>query len=89
MIDINAMRLIDYLNAIPLEARDSFAERCGTSFDYLRQIGYGNRPCTEKMAINLERESNQALVCEVLCPATDWAYIRAAAAPGPLNTAPA
>lgn len=86
------MKLIDYLNAIPLAARDSFAQRCGTSFDYLRQIGYGNRPCTEKLAINLERESSQVLVCEVLCPSADWAYIRTAVPPVPsvhLGAAPA
>lgn len=75
------MKLIDYLNAIPVEARNSFAARCGTSFDYLRQIGYGNRPCTEKLAINLERESGRLLTCEELCPTTDWAFIRSTAAP--------
>ena len=82
------MKLIDYLNAIPVEARESFAARCGTSFDYLRQVGYGNRACTEKLAINLERESNRMLVCEELCPAADWAYIRAAPPPTRRRTAP-
>lgn len=75
------MKLIDYLNAIPVEARESFATRCGTSFDYLRQVGYGNRACTEKLAINLERESGRMLVCEELCPDADWAFIRAAPPP--------
>jgi DNA-binding transcriptional regulator YdaS (Cro superfamily) len=70
------MKLIDYLNAIPVEARDSFAARCGTSFNYLRQVGYGNRPCPEKLAVNLERESNRILLCEELCPQVDWAFIR-------------
>lgn len=69
--------LIEYLNAIPLTERDGFAARCGTSFDYLRQVGYGNRACTETLAINLERESDRALLCEQLCPKADWAYIRA------------
>lgn len=83
------MKLIDYLNAIPVEARDSFAKRCGTSFDYLRQIGYGNRPCPDKIAINLERESNRILVCEELCPETDWAFVRATTAPTRRRNAPA
>lgn len=73
--------LLDYLNAIPVEAREPFASRCGTSFDYLRQIGYGNRTCTEKLAINLERESGRALLCEALCPGADWAFIRATSMP--------
>lgn len=75
------MKLLDYLNAIPVEARDPFAKRCGTSFDYLRQIGYGNRPCTERIAINLERESGRILICEELCPDADWAFIRSTTPP--------
>lgn len=82
------MKLIDYLNAIPVEARDSFASRCGTSFNYLRQVGYGNRPCPEKLAINLERESNRILLCEELCPEVDWAFIRSTASPSRRRTAP-
>lgn len=83
------MKLIDYLNAIPVEARDPFAKRCGTSFDYLRQIGYGNRPCPEKIAINLERESNRILLCEELCPEADWAFIRSTNSPSRRRSAPA
>lgn len=83
------MKLIDYLNAIPVEARASFAARCGTSFNYLRQVGYGNRPCPEKLAINLERESNRILLCEVLCPETDWAFIRSTNPPDRRRTAQA
>ena len=83
------MKLIDYLNAIPVEARESFATRCGTSFNYLRQVGYGNRPCPEKLAINLERESNRILVCEELCPEADWAFIRANPPPARRRSAPA
>lgn len=83
------MKLIDYLNAIPVEARDPFAKRVGTSFDYLRQIGYGNRPCPEKIAINLERESNRILLCEELCPEADWAFIRATNHPSRRRAAPA
>lgn len=75
------MKLIDYLNAMPLTARKSFAKRCGTSFDYLRQVAYGNRACKEALAINLERESGQMLTCEALCPDADWAYIRSTTAP--------
>ena len=73
------MKLIDYLNAMPVEARASFAKKCGTSFDYLRQVGYGNRACSEKLAIVLERETNRELICEFLCPSADWAFIRATA----------
>lgn len=70
-------KLLDLLNAIPQEDRDSFAHRCSTSFDYLRQIGYGNRACRESLAINIEREMRGAITCEELCPEADWGYIRA------------
>lgn len=76
-------KLLAYLNAIPVEAREPFAAKCGTSFDYLRQIGYGNRACTEGLAIELERETGRALTCEELCPKADWAFIRASAASPP------
>lgn len=71
------MNLINYLKSIPRETRDTFAERCGTSFEYLRQVAYGNRVCREALAINIERESAGTVTCEELCPdGVDWAYIR-------------
>ena len=73
-------KLIDYLNAIPAEDRDAFAAQCETSFDYLRQVGYGNRACKEALAIRIERATDRVIRCEDLCPDADWAFIRASAA---------
>lgn len=70
-------QLLDYLNAIPVSDRDDFARRCGTSFDYLRQIGYGNRACSAELAIDLERESGGVLRCEDLNSRADWDFVRA------------
>ena len=70
------MKLIDYLNSLPDAEREPFAVRCGTTFNYLRQVGYGNRPCKESLAIKLERESLRVLTCEELCPDVDWGFIR-------------
>jgi len=75
------MKLINYLNAMPAEVRESFALECGTSVGHLRQIGYGNRPCREALAIKIERHSSRAVTCEELRPDVDWAYIRASAMP--------
>jgi len=70
--------LLDYLNSMPAAAQEDFAKRCDTTVGYLRQIGYGHRACPAHLAINIERESNRALVCEELRPTgVDWAYIRA------------
>lgn len=70
--------LLDYINSISPSAQKLLASRCKTTIGYLRQIAYGQRPCPTAMAIDLERESNRAVICEELCPTgVDWAYIRA------------
>lgn len=74
-------KLIDYLNNLPMAEREDFASRCGASFDYLRQIAYGNRRCRESIAIGLERESMRAVTCEELRPDVDWAYLRTSCFP--------
>ena len=68
------MTLIEYLNSLPPEKRSELAARCGTSFDYLRQIGYGNRPCSPLIAVCLERESEGAVTRKMLFP-DDWAKL--------------
>lgn len=57
-------------------ARDDFARRCGTSPDYLLQIGYGNRKPKAALAVAIERESAGAVRCEQLLPDVDWHYLR-------------
>lgn len=78
---VNSMKklndLLDFLNAMPKGDRDAFAKRCGTTFDYLRQVAYGNRLCRESLAINIERESKRKVICESLYPFADWGYLRA------------
>ena len=69
--------LLEYLNGLPVAKQNSLAVQCRTTIGYLRQIAYGNRKCSAEMAIDLERESDRALICEELCPEADWAYIRA------------
>ncbi len=69
-------QLLDYLNSIPPVERSGFAERCRTSFDYLRQIAYGNRACSAELAIDLERESGGVLRCEDLNNRADWKFVR-------------
>jgi DNA-binding transcriptional regulator YdaS (Cro superfamily) len=69
--------LLEYLNELPVAQQQAFAKRCQTSIGYLRQIGYGHRKCPAELAINIERESDRAVVCEDLCPTADWLYIRA------------
>ncbi|WP_064577196.1 transcriptional regulator [Cupriavidus gilardii] len=63
--------LKSFLDSLPVEEREPFAHRCGTSFDYLRQVAYGNRLCREKLAARIERESGGAVKRQVLRP-DDW-----------------
>jgi DNA-binding transcriptional regulator YdaS (Cro superfamily) len=65
------MTLQQFLNSLPLPRRAEVAARCGTSFEYLRQIGYGNRPCSARIAVCLERESGGLVTRKSLFP-DDW-----------------
>lgn len=68
------MTLIEYLNSLPKDRRRELAARCETSFDYLRQIGYGNRPCSPLIAVCLEQASQGVVTRKTLFP-HDWAKL--------------
>jgi DNA-binding transcriptional regulator YdaS (Cro superfamily) len=84
----SSKKLLSFLKSLPVDQsdRDTFAEKCGTSWAYLKQVSYGNKACQAWLAVNLERESKGTLKCEEICSENvDWAYIRAAAPPEPIN----
>jgi len=68
------MTLLQYLNSLSSQRRAEVAARCETSFEYLRQIAYGNRPCSPKIAVCLERESGALITRKLLFP-DDWAKV--------------
>lgn len=70
------MELKAFLETMSLEQRDAFASRCNTSAGHLRNISYGYKTCGEKLAIEIERESEGVVPCEALRPDVDWAYLR-------------
>lgn len=71
------MELKTYLKQLDGELeRVEFARLCGTSIGYLRNIAYCGRPCGERLAIELEKNSSGAIRCEDLRPDVDWAYLR-------------
>jgi len=65
------MTLLQYLNSLSSQRRAEVAVLCETSFEYLRQIAYGNRPCSPKIAVCLERESGALVTRKLLFP-NDW-----------------
>ncbi|WP_090541094.1 YdaS family helix-turn-helix protein [Nitrosomonas sp. Nm132] len=70
------MKLKDYIKTIPLEERDVFSAKCGTSFAHIRNIAYGYKKSGESLCINIERESGGTVKCEELRPDVDWKYLR-------------
>lgn len=74
------MDMKNFYLSIPVEEREGFAKRCGTTFGMLRNVAYG-RKAGEKLCIAIERESGGAVRCEDLRPDVDWAYLRGTASP--------
>lgn len=74
------MKLSTYLDKLNPVDQQTFAKRCGTSVDYLKQIASGTRRPGAKLAVDIERESLGAVPVEELLPEVDWAYLRAKAA---------
>jgi DNA-binding transcriptional regulator YdaS (Cro superfamily) len=65
-----------YLLPKSKEEREAFAVACETRVHHLLNIMYGCKPCAEKLAIAIERESNRAVRCEDLRSDVDWQYLR-------------
>jgi len=70
------MTLHEYLKAFDKADLEAFAKRCGTSAGQLRQVAYCNRRASAALAVSIERESRGTVICEVLRPDIDWAYLR-------------
>lgn len=68
--------LADYLEGLSAQEREAFAERCGTSFPYLRQIAAGLRQPKAQLAVLISKESRGRVSCEALLPELDWRYLR-------------
>ncbi len=64
-------KLKSFLKTIPSSDRDAFAERCGTTWAFLRNVMYGQRIPGEKLCVALERESAGSVTRRDLRP-DDW-----------------
>lgn len=65
-----------YFMGIPVDQREAFAKRCGTSKQHMLNIAYCGRKPNESLCINIERESNGHIRCEEMRPDVDWHYLR-------------
>ena len=75
------MDLRQYILAMPVDQRVTFADSCGTTWPHLRNVMYGQRPCSERLAMAIERQSAGTVRVESLCPEADWAVVRGAQPP--------
>lgn len=55
------MDLHTYLLELPREEREAFGKRCGSTFDRLMQIAYGNEPARAELCAAIDRESGGAV----------------------------
>lgn len=60
-----------YIYSMPMAARHSFAQACGTSWLFLRNVAYGHSKAGEKLSVAIERESRGAVTRKDLRP-DDW-----------------
>lgn len=70
------MDLKSFFMALPKAEREAFAKRCETTRGHITNIAYGQKPCGEKLAIAIDRESSGVVLCESLRPDVDWGYLR-------------
>lgn len=68
--------LRDFFLALSTDEREVFAAKCGTTAGHIKHIYTGNRTCSEKVAIEMDKHSNGAVSCDKLCPGVDFDYLR-------------
>ncbi len=68
--------LKSYIQNMPKNQRKEFAEKCGTSLGQLMQIYYGRRKCEINLAIQIHKNSNNAVTCDDLRPDVDFLFLR-------------
>jgi len=67
-------KLKTYLMSLSVPEREEFAQRCSTSWPFLRNVAYGYRTAGEKLCVSIEKESGSAITRRDLRP-DDWADI--------------
>ena len=57
------------------KSREAFAQRVGTSLQYLVQLHLGIRKTRAELALRIERHTHGLVRAEELCADFDWAYL--------------
>lgn len=72
----NTDQLKRYLLELTSQDRKVFAKKCLTTVGNLQQIIYVNKKCSARLAIRIDKASNGAVSCDLLCPDADFDYLR-------------
>lgn len=67
-------QLKNFLKPYSVDDRKAFADRCGTTYAFLRNVMYGQRQAGEKLCVAIERESSRFVTRRDLRP-HDWHLI--------------
>lgn len=68
--------LQDWLNSLPAATQRLIAEKAGTSIGQLRHIAYGNRSCSARLAVEIDKFSEGKVPMTKLCPEIDWEHVK-------------
>lgn len=68
--------LLEWLNSLPKATQDMIAKEMETTTGQLRQIAYGNRQCSTRLAVLLDKFSGGHVSMVVLDPRIDWNHIK-------------
>lgn len=55
------MKLSAYLSPLPLPERERLAGAAGTTYLHLKNVAFSGKPCGDKLAVSLERETGRAV----------------------------
>lgn len=67
--------MLAWLNGMPRKTQVSMAEKMGTSIGQLRQIAHGNRSCSVKLAVEIDKYSAGQFSMRTLAPEVDWDHV--------------
>lgn len=67
-------KLLKFINSLSKDAREAFADACGTSIGYLRKAVSSGQTLSAATCVAVERESNRQVTRKDLRP-NDWQSI--------------
>lgn len=68
--------LLEWLNGLPRQTQDTVAKKMNTSVGQLRQIAYGNRSCSVRLAVELDKYSGGMVSMTEMAPSVDWDHVK-------------